>query len=288
VNYYNRHVGDYLKDTSHLTLLEHGIYSRLMDVYYVRESGLPQDQVARLIGARSKEEISSLNSVLTEFFELASGIWVQHRCEKEIEKFSDKSIKSKRSINTRWGNAKLPELGTTDDIRTYNEGTTDDIRTYNEGTTDDIPRGRVPITNNQTPITKKKNTSACAPPDGVTESVWKDFTQHRKEKKARITQTAIDGIQSEAAKAGWTLEAALRECCARGWTGFKADWVAENKQPRASPAETPYQRSMREKMEQIAPSIAAKNPNVSQRAVEINPTTYFENLAKKRLESSHA
>ena len=25
----------------------------------------------------------------------------------------------------------------------------------------------------------------------------------------------------EAVKAGWTLEAAMRECCARGWQGFK-------------------------------------------------------------------
>jgi hypothetical protein len=25
--------------------------------------------------------------------------------------------------------------------------------------------------------------------------------------------------------AGWTLENALAECCTRGWTGFKAEWV---------------------------------------------------------------
>jgi uncharacterized protein YdaU (DUF1376 family) len=32
VNYYERHIGDYLKDTAHLSLLEHGIYTRLLDV----------------------------------------------------------------------------------------------------------------------------------------------------------------------------------------------------------------------------------------------------------------
>jgi hypothetical protein len=73
----------------------------------------------------------------------------------------------------------------------------------------------------------KKKTSAVAPPDGVTDSVWTDFCQHRKARGAKLTQTALDGIAAEAGKAGWALEDALRECCTRGWTGFKADWVAD-------------------------------------------------------------
>lgn len=85
MNFYKRHIGDYLKDTAHLSLLEHGIYARLMDVYYTRESGIPDGQAARLIGARTKEETQALRAVLGEFFELADGIWVQARCEREIE-----------------------------------------------------------------------------------------------------------------------------------------------------------------------------------------------------------
>jgi hypothetical protein len=37
----------------------------------------------------------------------------------------------------------------------------------------------------------------------------------------------LSGIAKEAAKVGWTLEAALTECTIRGWRGFKADWVSE-------------------------------------------------------------
>ena len=37
----------------------------------------------------------------------------------------------------------------------------------------------------------------------------------------------MDGIQAEATKAGWTLDAAMTEMAARGWTGFKAKWVQE-------------------------------------------------------------
>jgi hypothetical protein len=62
-------------------------------------------------------------------------------------------------------------------------------------------------------------------PNGVSEQTWADFKRLRAAKKAPITARAIEGIDKEAMQAGMTLEAALRECCARGWTGFKAEWV---------------------------------------------------------------
>ena len=65
-------------------------------------------------------------------------------------------------------------------------------------------------------------------PGGVSPSTWSDFLQIRKAKKAPVTQAALNGIVREASKAGWTLEKALIECCARGWTGFKAEWVQKD------------------------------------------------------------
>ena len=59
----------------------------------------------------------------------------------------------------------------------------------------------------------------------VSETVAADFIELRKTKKAAITQTALDGIEREASKAGLSLEDVLRTCCERGWIGFKADWV---------------------------------------------------------------
>lgn len=61
---------------------------------------------------------------------------------------------------------------------------------------------------------------------GIDPKVVADFKRLRASKKAPITETAVDGIRREAAKAGVTLETALRTCCERGWTGFKAEWVA--------------------------------------------------------------
>lgn len=72
-----------------------------------------------------------------------------------------------------------------------------------------------------------------AKPDGVSDAVWRDFLAHRKAKRAPVTQSAIDLIAREAAKAGLSLEEVLQTCCAMGWQGFKAAWVLKDQVPRA-------------------------------------------------------
>lgn len=86
MNYYSHHIGDYLSATAHLTLLEHGAYRRLIDVYYIHESPLPADkkQVYRLVGARTREEKEAVDSVLSEFFEVDESGFRQNRCDHEI------------------------------------------------------------------------------------------------------------------------------------------------------------------------------------------------------------
>lgn len=86
MNYYERHLGDYAKDTAHLTMLEHGAYSLLLDRYYATEKGIPDEQIYRICRARTKEEKKSCLSVLQEFFFLENGVWRHGRVEEEIEK----------------------------------------------------------------------------------------------------------------------------------------------------------------------------------------------------------
>jgi uncharacterized protein YdaU (DUF1376 family) len=122
MNYYERHIGDYLKDTAHLSLLEHGVYTRLLDVYYIREQGIPDDQAARLIGARSKEEREALGAVLQEFFTQRDGIWIQKRCDEEIARLADKRRKASASANARWSHTGRNANASTDAKRTQSEG----------------------------------------------------------------------------------------------------------------------------------------------------------------------
>lgn len=73
---------------------------------------------------------------------------------------------------------------------------------------------------------------------GVAETAVLDWATIRKVKKLPATQTAFEGLLREAAKAGVSLQAAVTECCVRGWGGFKAEWL-ENSRARAGPAVTP-------------------------------------------------
>lgn len=126
MNYYERHIGDYLKDTAHLSLLHHGIYSRLMDVYYTREHGFSEGEAHRLIGARSKDERTATDEVLAEFFVSCEGVWIQDRCDREIARYREKQEKARRSAEARWSesgrNANAFHSGDAKGMRTHSEG----------------------------------------------------------------------------------------------------------------------------------------------------------------------
>ncbi len=90
MNYYSHHLGDYAKDTAHLSMLEHGAYRLLLDRYYATEGGIPADQAHRVARARTRDEKATVDAVLQEFFQLKDGVWINARAEEEIAKFSAK------------------------------------------------------------------------------------------------------------------------------------------------------------------------------------------------------
>lgn len=86
MNYYERHLGDYAKDTAHLSMMEHGAYNLLLDRYYSTETGISAAQAHRLARARTKEEKQAVDDVLGEFFTLAGDVWINKRADEEIAK----------------------------------------------------------------------------------------------------------------------------------------------------------------------------------------------------------
>ena len=70
MHYYNKHIKDYKADTAHLSLLEHGAYNMLIDIYILSENPLEPDlkKLCRLINARTEDEINAVKNILDEFF----------------------------------------------------------------------------------------------------------------------------------------------------------------------------------------------------------------------------
>jgi uncharacterized protein YdaU (DUF1376 family) len=89
VNYVELHLGDYAESTGHLTFIEDAAYMRLLRKCYASERPIPCGIAAaqRLVGARSDEERTAVETVLREFFELRDDGWYQARAEREIERF---------------------------------------------------------------------------------------------------------------------------------------------------------------------------------------------------------
>ena len=93
MNYYSHHIGDFNSATRHLTRLERSIYRDLIDLYYDKEKPLASDidRLARVIIARSKDEIEALKCVLNEFFILDNDFYHHERCDYEIEIYKRKA-----------------------------------------------------------------------------------------------------------------------------------------------------------------------------------------------------
>jgi uncharacterized protein YdaU (DUF1376 family) len=219
MHYYQHHIGDFIKDTSFLTNEEVGIYMKLLWLYYDTEKPLPNSmhELSMKVNARNQQD--ALQSILKMFFDLQGEQWHHKRCDREIEHY-----KQQLEIASKAGKASAAK-------RAINKRSTSVQLTFNERSTNVQPtNNQQPITNNQQPIIKKSSASSLKP-DDVSESVWSDFLALRKANKSPLTETALKGIKREAVNAGMTLEKVLQLCCARGWRGFKAEWLERDRKP---------------------------------------------------------
>jgi uncharacterized protein YdaU (DUF1376 family) len=105
MNFYRHSIGDYRRDTHHLTLLEHGIYRQMLDQYYLDENPLNPDLDAlmRSLCVRTADEQQSFKNVLKDFFKLTKNGYIHKRCEAELQRIYDKSDKARQSAKRRWG-----------------------------------------------------------------------------------------------------------------------------------------------------------------------------------------
>lgn len=222
--YMQFYVADYLADTAHLTAAQHGAYLLLMFNYWQRGKPLNNaNERLTNVARMSNEEWLEAKPALAEFFEIDGDEWRHARIDRDLEAVNSKSSKASNAgkasaaskANKRSTNVEQPFNHT--DVDTDTDTDTESEKTKPKS----APRF---------------DAQAHLLELGVPVDLSTDWIKLRKAKKAEVTKTAIEGIASEALKAGLSLDAALRECCARGWAGFKADWMLrDSANARASP-----------------------------------------------------
>ena len=156
MNFYKHHLGDYMRATSHLSMLEDAAYRRLLDAYYVREAPIPSDikQACRLARASSSPEREAVETVLQEFFELHEDGWHNSRADQEIA-FAQAKAGKNREVGKLGG--RPPKVET----KKVSENNHDGSETETQTVPKNNPSHK-PVTSNQKRIT---TASAEAEPD---------------------------------------------------------------------------------------------------------------------------
>jgi uncharacterized protein YdaU (DUF1376 family) len=246
MNYYPHHIGDFNNATRHLTRIERSLYRDMIELYYDTEQPLTLDikALCRKLLARTEEETTAVEQVLSEFFIKTDSGWFHQRCEEIIQEYRDsvtaKSLAGKASAAKREAErqAKIDEL---------NRRSTGVERVKNEAVSSvQLTKNQEPITVNQEPA-KEKAPRYVALDDliekGVDPQVAADWLACKKAKKSPASKTAIDGTLRELAKADLTPEDGIRLCCERGWASFNPEWLNKN-QARGSPGyQTPNEKA---------------------------------------------
>lgn len=94
------YVDDYEADTAHLTLVEDGIYSRLLRLCWrTPRCRMPNDieWISRKVRVSSDEEMASLKSILNEFFTVRKGSIFSKRLMSEYDRATTTSQKRKEA-----------------------------------------------------------------------------------------------------------------------------------------------------------------------------------------------
>ena len=137
MHYYKRNLGDYAKKAGRLSMLQHGSYTLLIDACYDREEFPTFEQAIDWTWASSEQEIEAVKFVLSKFFVLENGVYVQTRIAEEIAEYHDKAATNARIANERETKRK--------------ENSTNRARSVHEA-----PPNQEPRTKNQEPIKPKE------------------------------------------------------------------------------------------------------------------------------------
>lgn len=171
MNYYKHNIGDYRRDTNHLSLLEHGIFRQMLDQYYLDEKPLNTDinKLMRSLNIRTPDERESFDLVLADFFVLTDDGYTHKRCERDLIVIYEKSEKARASAKCRWNKGVDANADKTDSERNAN--------------------GMLPITDNLLPTKNPKSKNKFSD-DDLKLAEW--FLLELKNDIPNIKQPVID------------------------------------------------------------------------------------------------
>ncbi len=213
MNYYKRHLGDFAKDTGHLSMMEQGAYNLLLDRYYATERPIPDKDAHKVTRANTKPEREALAAVLGEFFKRDGDVWRHSYADRVIADAAEKAEASRNngSKGGRPSNASKVPRGT--EPNGNPSGSSQETQQVNHGLSKKT-LATTPLSNNQEKTKTPRGASALAGFDafwlrypkkiakGAAEKTW------AKLRPDEVLQAAIlQAIDAQAASPAWLKDA---------------------------------------------------------------------------------
>ena len=224
---YPFHIGDYIKDTAHLTNGQDLAFRRLLDLYYDTESPIRNE--TQWVATRLRVVLEDVEFVLKEYFQLTESGWINLRADEEIAAYHERAEKNRRN-GKKGGRPKKQGL-----TKGKNP-----VGSQSHPTGNPNERQPEPETINQKPVdiytppAKQTAKSKLSASDlvtrfGISEQLAADYMTVRKDKKSPLTETALKNLCEQFSLAGLTVAEGLLKCTQNGWVGFKPQWLENQK-----------------------------------------------------------
>jgi uncharacterized protein YdaU (DUF1376 family) len=97
MNFFKLYIGDYQRDTAHLSVTEHGAYMLMLQHYYATEKPLPTGKALhRMLRATDKAERDAIDSIASQFWRTTDAGLVNDRADQELHKASEQAETNRR------------------------------------------------------------------------------------------------------------------------------------------------------------------------------------------------
>lgn len=112
MNFFKLYIGDYQRDTAHLSIAEHGAYVLMLQHYYATEKPLPKGKALhRMLRAQDKRERDAIDTIAREFWTETEEGLVNERADEEITKANTQAETNARIAREREAKRKVARQG---------------------------------------------------------------------------------------------------------------------------------------------------------------------------------
>jgi len=222
------YMGEYLRDTQHLSTLEHGAYLKLIIHYYATQEPIPNDdELLRQITCLTKHNWKKISLKIKNLFEINEKSLVQKRIEQELAK--TKNISEIRRIAALKSHRSRSEAEKDSSISTANAKL---LQVQSQ------PQSQPQKKEKSTPLPPKGGIFSVGLPAShdtpEVRSAFMDWLGYKQEKNQKYKPRGLKALVTQKCNdySPETLVAAIRSSMSNNYTGiFPAKTVTDNGQP---------------------------------------------------------